>query len=196
VDADTDIAIADSVIDAGSDIAAAISAGAGNAAGRVSIARATIFGTLAARELPLVENSVLTGVASSARQQNGCVRYSYLPPTPQTPRRYRCQPDATIDAAIARALAADPGLSRMARDAIVADIEAWLVPSFSDRRPGMPGYAQLADFAPDAIRYGAEDGDEMGVFFGLFGPRREANLRFRVTEYIRIGLEFGVIHAS
>jgi hypothetical protein len=196
VDADADVSITDSVIDAGSDTAAAISAGGGNAVGSVSIARSTIFGTLAARELPLVENSILTGVATSARQQNGCVRYCYLPPTSQTPRRYRCQPDATVDDAVSQALAANPALSKAARDAIAAGIVAWLVPSFNDRRPGMPGYAQLADFSPDAIRYGAEEGDEMGVFFGLFGPRREANLRFRVTEYIRIGLEFGVIHTS
>jgi hypothetical protein len=196
IDAACDLNIADSVVDAGSDAGAAISGGGGAAAGSVTIARSTIFGALSARELPLVENSILTGAATSARRQEGCVRYTYLPTVSLTPQRYRCQPEASIDAAIAKALEEDPSLSKPARDAIAAGIAAWLVPSFTSREPGTPGYAQLADFAPDAIRYGAEDGDEMGVFFALFGPRREANLGLRVREYIRIALEFGVIHAS
>jgi len=138
----------------------------------------------------------VTGALTCERRQGGCVRYSYLPLASLVPRRYRCQPDATIDAAIAAALRQNPNLSKADYDAITAAIDAWLRPSFSSRTPGQPGYAQLADFAPDAIRYGAEDGDEMGVFFGLFGPRREANLRFRLDEYLRIGLDFGIIHAT
>jgi hypothetical protein len=137
----------------------------------------------------------------SDRRQAGCVRYSFLrlaqgARLSQTPPRFRCQPDLAIDAAIDAAKRSNPALTSAQRDALAAAVQAWLAPELTDRRRGQPGYAQLADAAPDEIRLGAEDGDEMGVFFGLYGPRRESNLRFRIAEYLRIGLEFGIIHAS
>jgi hypothetical protein len=36
----------------------------------------------------------------------------------------------------------------------------------------------------------------MGVFYGLFSGRRESNLTYRLNEYLRIGLEAGIIHAT
>jgi hypothetical protein len=133
---------------------------------------------------------------TTAQRQEGCVRYSFVPPASMTPRRFRCQPDAAADAAIAAALKLNPALTAAQRDTIVAGVQAWLAPAFTSRRKGQPGYAQLADACPDAIRFGAEDADEMGVFYALFGPRREGNLKYRLGEYIRIGLEFGVIHSN
>jgi len=192
----------DSVLDAGSDGAPAVSAGGGGGeSGRVSIRRCTVFGGLAAREIPLLENSIVTGLVTCARQQAGCVRYSYLPPSvagvrEQTPPRFRCQPDLAIDAAIAAALRENPALTATARADLMAPIVARVVPAFTSRVPGQPGYAQLADVTPDEIRVGAEDRDEMGVFFGLYGPRKEVNLRYRLSEYLPIGLESGVVHAS
>jgi hypothetical protein len=70
------------------------------------------------------------------------------------------------------------------------------MPAFTSRTAGQPGYLQLADAAPGQIRSGAEDGDEMGVFYGLFSGRRESNLSYRLNEYLRIGLEAGIIHAT
>jgi len=191
----------DSVVDGGSDGGPAVSGGGGAAAGSLTISRSTIFGTIEAREIPLLENSIVTGLVTCARRQDGCVRYSYLPrsqgaKTAETPRRFRCQPDLAIDGAAELAVATNSGLSSAELAALVRPVEARLVPAFTSRNPSQPGYAQLAEAAPDEIRYGAEDGDEMGVFFGLYGPRKEANLRFRLSEFLRIGLEFGVIHAS
>ena len=34
------------------------------------------------------------------------------------------------------------------------------------------------------------------MFYGLFSGRRESNLRYRLNEYLRIGLEAGIIHAT
>ena len=75
-------------------------------------------------------------------------------------------------------------------------MQAWLLPAFTSRTPGQPGYLQLADAAPDQIRFGAAEEDEMGVFYGLFSARRESNLSYRLNEYLRIRLEAGIIHAT
>jgi hypothetical protein len=192
-----DVTLADSALDAGSDNAAALSAGAGQAAGSASISRSTILGTVAVRTIPILENSIVTGAVVSAERQAGCVRYSFVPLAgSQTPRRFRCEPDLETDAEVAAAKAADPSLATAQIALIEASVAAWLVPAFTSRIPGQPGYLQLADPAPDQIRTGAEDGDEMGVFYGLFSARREANLAYRLNEYLRIGLEAGIIHAS
>jgi len=161
------------------------------------VARSTILGTVAARTILLLENSIVTGPVVSAERQAGCVRYSFLPLTgSQTPRRFRCQPDLEAGAEITAALAGNPGLSPAQSNAIQAAVEAWLMPAFASRTPGQPGYLQLADAAPDQIRAGAEDGDEMGVFYGLFSGRRESNLSYRLNEYLRAGLQAGIIHAT
>jgi hypothetical protein len=198
---DVEVSIADSAVDAGSDTAPALSAGAGAAAaaqaGSITIARSTILGTVAARTIPLLENSIVTGPVVCAERQAGCVRYSFLPLAgSQPPPRFRCQPDLESSTEIAAALAANPGLTPGQSSAIQASVQAWLLPAFTSRTPGQPGYLQLADATPAQIGAGAEDGDEMGVFYGLYSGRRESNLRYRLNEYLRIGLEAGIIHAT
>ena len=62
-------------------------------------------------------------------------------------------------------------------------------------RWGDPAYGQL--HAADApVRVGADDGDQIGVTHQLFETRREANLRIRLDEYLRFGLEAGVFRAT
>jgi hypothetical protein len=197
VNSGVEVSITDSAVDAGSDTAPALSGGPGAPAGSITVSSSTIVGTVAARTIPLLENSIVTGPAVSAELQAGCVRYSFLPLTgSQTPRRFRCQPDLEASAEIAAALTANPGLTPAQSNAIGASVEAWLVPAFTSRIPGQPGYLQLADATPDQISSGAEDGDEMGVFYGLYSGRRESNLSYRLNEYLRIGLEAGIIHAT
>jgi hypothetical protein len=191
------VAIGDSAVDAGADTAAAVSGGAGAAAGSVTVARSTILGTISARTIPLLENAIVTGTVVSAERQAGCLRYSFVPLAgSQTPRRFRCQPDLEISAEVVAASSGNVVLPAAAVAAITSAVEAWLLPAFTSRTPGQPGYLQLADAARDQIRFGAEDADEMGVFYGLFSARREANLAFRLNEYLRIGLKAGIIHAS
>jgi hypothetical protein len=46
------------------------------------------------------------------------------------------------------------------------------------------------------ITTGADDQAEMGAFHNLQQPRREANLRTALDEYLRFGLEAGIFYAS
>jgi len=197
VDPDVEVSICDSAVDAGSDTAPALSAGASAPAGSVTIARSTILGTVAARTIPLLENSIVTGSVVSTERQAGCVRYSFVPLAgSQTPQRFRCQPDLEINTEVAAARTANPGLTTAQLTAIQTSVQAWLLPAFTSRTPGQPGYLQLADAAPDQPRFGAAEQDEMGVFYGLFSARRESNLSYRLNEYLRIRLEAGIIHAT
>jgi hypothetical protein len=192
-----DVSIADSAVDAGSDSAAALSGGAGAVAGSITITTSTVLGTVSAVTIPLLSESIVTGPVVSTEVQAGCLRYSFVPLTgSQTPRRFRCQPDLEISSEVAAALAANPALTAAQQEQIQASVQAWLAPVFTSREPGTPGYLQLADAAPNQISSGAEAGDEMGVFYGLFSGRRDGNLSYRVNEYLRLGLQAGIIHVT
>jgi hypothetical protein len=194
---DVEVTVGDSAVDAGSDTAAAVSAGAGAAAGSVTITTSTVVGTVNARAIPILSDSIVTGTVVSTERQAGCLRYSFTPLTgSQTPRRFRCQPDLEIASEVATALDANPGLTSAQQTAIQELVESWLSPVFTSRTPGQPGYLQLADTAPGQIRFGAEEEDEMGVYYGLFSGRRESNLTYRINEYLRVGLAAGIIHAT
>jgi hypothetical protein len=187
----------DSAVDAGADAAAAVAASGGQPAGELSAERCTIVGSVAARRVELLSDSIVTGPLTATQRQAGCLRYSFVPLTGSTtPRRFRCQPDREIDLEVAAALLANPGLTNAQRDAIQATVEAWLVPAFTSRTSGQPGYLQLADATPDHIVRGAEHDNEMGIFYGLYSPARESNLAHRVAENLRIGLDVGIFHAT
>jgi len=103
------------------------------------------------------------------RRQSGFARFCYLPPGSRAPRPYSCQPsDACPDAR----------------------------PVFASLRYGDPAYGQLSRRTSPAIRQGADDGSEMGVFRELAQPQREANLRQRMDEYLRFGLEAGFVFVT
>ena len=108
------------------------------------------------------------------RLQEGCVRFSYVPPGSEVPRQYECQPKPGDSA------------SRAAR----------VRPIFTSLRYGDAGYGQLSQLCCRAIREGADDEAEMGAFHDLFQPQRESNLRARLDEYLRFGLEAGIFYAS
>jgi hypothetical protein len=67
---------------------------------------------------------------------------------------------------------------------------------FTSLRYGDPGYCQLSRRAALEVRQGADDESEMGAFHALFQPQRETNLRVRLDEYLRFGLEAGIFYAS
>jgi len=110
----------------------------------------------------------------AARTQKGCVRFSYVPPGSQVPRRYQCQPAPA---------AADDARLRVR-------------PVFTSLTYGEPAYCQLSARCPEEIRRGADDESEMGAFHHLYQPQREANLRAGLDEYLRFGLEAGIFYAS
>jgi len=134
----------------------------------------------------------------SERRQTGCVRFSWLPLEARVPRRYRCQPDLEIIEQIEAAIkkSGTGFISDADRQAIRDSVVVRLVPAFTSLRSADPGYGQLRISAPEQIRTGADDEAEMGAFHDLFQPQRESNIRARLREYLRFGLEAGVFYQT
>src|SRR5262249_7442517 len=53
---------------------------------------------------------------------------------------------------------------------------------------GQPGYAQLAESAPEFLQRGAQNGAEIGAFNFLINPIKFDSLRAKVEESARLGL--------
>ncbi|WP_170332444.1 hypothetical protein [Ruegeria arenilitoris] len=182
----------------------AISGSGGAPAGSLSMAGTTVFGHIFVRVMPLVSNSILragdaddTVPVQVLHRQEGCIRFSFVPLGSIVPRRYRCQPQLAIDAAIEAAEEASGApLSSVLSAEISERIATWLVPSFTAITSAHPAYGQLREAAPIEIRHGAEDGGEMGVWHHLHAPQRETNLRIRLPEYLRFGLEAGLFYET
>jgi hypothetical protein len=141
----------------------------------------TVFGTTRVRELQ-ASNTIFTAGVTSVRRQTGCVRFSYVPSQSGTPRRYRCQPDLALQTE------SDPTRQ--------AALKLRLTPAFTSNRFGDAAYAQLSLNCASELRTGADDGSEMGAFHYLQQPQREINLRSSLDEYLRFGLEAGIIFMS
>ena len=176
------VSLVDCIVDATSASGAAYRGPSADLApGRtISIVNSTVVGKVHATEIALASNTLFVGALAASgetwkapvwadRRQAGCIRFSYVPPGSRTPRRFHCQPP-------------DGG----------PDVR----PYFASLRFGDPAYAMLRAATPDAIRRGADDESEMGVFHDLFQPQRETNLRVRFDEYLRFGLEAGIFYAS
>lgn len=67
---------------------------------------------------------------------------------------------------------------------------------FASLRFGDPRYCLLHPASPQQLRCGASDGGEMGVFHHVGAPQRIAALNVRLEEYLRFGLEAGLIVAT
>lgn len=141
------------------------------------ILASTLFGRVAAGRLD-ASNTLFGAPVSINRRQEGCVRYCHVPLPSVTPRRYRCQPDLVMQ---------DLGAAAARRAA------ARVAPSFTSTRFGSPAYGQLARSCAAEIRAGADNGAEMGAWNFLLQAQREANLRQALDEYLRFGLEAGLI---
>lgn len=173
--------LADSMLDAcAPDSAAYAALDNDSAGGTLTIDACTVIGKIHAVKLPLVSNAILlatleTGSAWAApiiatRRQEGCVRFSYVPAEARVPRRHRCVPGA--------------------------DTSTTAVPQFTSLRYGHHAYAQVGLAAGSAIRSGAGDEGEMGAFHHLYQPQRDTNVRVRLDEYLRVGLEAGIFYES
>jgi hypothetical protein len=184
----------DSIVDALSDTGTVLAAATGTGPS-LAAERATLFGRLDVRELELSE-SIVTGLVQTARTQEGCVRFSWTPHQSHTPRRYRCQPDLAVEAAIQEALRRNPALPDADKVEITNFVQGYLKPAFRAVDHGRPEYAQLRLSAPLEIRTGAEDGSEMGVFSHVKQPQREGNLQVRLDEYLPFGLQAGIIYVT
>lgn len=171
--------LADSILDANALSAVAYAALDGDAAGGpLSLEACTSIGKLHVLRFPWVSNSVLLAEPATPetwaapiiaeRRQLGCIRYSSLPASARVPKQFRCVPgDDTTQSPVLR---------------------------FSSLRYGTAVYAQLGQAASTQIRNGADDEGEMGAYHHVHRPQREANLRLRLDEYLRAGLEAGVFY--
>jgi hypothetical protein len=172
VDERSSVSITDSIVDATNEAAEAFAGANGtDAGGTLQIADSTVIGTVHTLELKLASNSIFMSDVSSEKKQSGCVRFCYLPLTSVVPRRYRCQPEEESDVLRVR-------------------------PQFTSLAYGDVGYAQLALRTAEEIRTGADDEAEMGAFHELYEPQRETNLRIRLEEYLRFGLEAGIFYVT
>lgn len=179
---DTEVSIKDSIIDATAESRIAYAGTLSDFGGPLRISNSTIIGQVRTSILRLASNTIflasieneidkkkLIAPVLAQRQQEGCVRFSYLSRESRVPPRYHCQPET------------DDSLVR---------------PRLVSRRFRDPEYCQLSAFCPSEIRQGADDEAEMGAFHDLFEPQRETHLRLRLDEYLRFGLEAGIFYAT
>jgi hypothetical protein len=176
---DASAALTDCIVDATRVDGLAYAAPGEGPGAALTLRACTVVGRVRAHRLPLVSNSILLAqpaavgeapVRATLRQQ-GCVRFSWLPPASRTPRRHRCLPES-------------------------APTPQSAVPRFTTLRYGRPAYAQLADSAGPRLLTGADDEAEPGAYHHLFNAWRDSNLRLRLDEYLRVGLQAGIFHES
>ncbi len=151
---------------------------------RLEASRSTFLGTLNVQTLEVMDNCLSTGRVHVERTQVGMIRFSYAtgkiiegPPKQYSehPPRLRCQPE----------LAPDDG-----------DPVALTTADFESLEYGDPGYCQLRRSAPVAVRMGADDGGEMGVFHDQFTPHRERALWRRLEEFTPATHTLSVLYAN
>ncbi|HOE45824.1 hypothetical protein [Methanothrix soehngenii] len=159
---------------------------------KTKMERTTVIGSALINELAFASEVIFCQPVFSIKRQMGCVRFSYVPDGSRTPQSYRCQPDLALAGRAEELNMPVEKLSQTERDQIVSRIR----PAFTSARYGDPGYAQLSHSSPREIKTGAEDGSEMGVFCYLKQPQREANLRSVLDEYLRFGLEAGILYIT
>jgi hypothetical protein len=149
--------------------------------GGVLRARAsTVLGTTRAGVLELASDMLFTGTVMSERRQPGIIRFSFAPFGSELPPRFQCQPPF------------DSGEIDTAREAVLFRLK----PRFTSIEYGQPGYCQLAVSMPDEILRGASDEGEIGVWNHLEQSQRVLNLRDALDEYLRLGLEAGLIFVT
>jgi hypothetical protein len=175
------VTIDDCIIDAGAPTTPAYGGlAAGTPGAALRIEASTVVGQVHAQRLERASDTIFhaaraatdppTAAAVRAqRTQKGCVRFCWLPADSIAPRRHRCLPSD-----------AHPGAR----------------PHFASLRYGQPAYMQLSASTHPAILRGASDEGEIGVMHALAQPRREDNLRVRLDEYLRYGLNAGLFHVT
>lgn len=165
----------------------------------LDLQRATFFGAVNGLTLN-ASDCIFDATVRAARRQTGCVRFSYVTPDSEVPRRHRCQPqletDTRLEALRAQALAENREVTAAEEAALRAEVQASVRPLFVSRRYGDPALGQLEARCARQIREGASSGAEMGAFEHLKQPQREANLRDALREYLRLGLSASVHHAN
>lgn len=181
ISAENTVTVTASIVDAGGSTEVAYANPSSHDFGApLTITDCTIIGKVATRQMTLASNTIFlaglgdgdhwTAPVNVERLQQGCVRFSYVPPRSQVPRAFRCYPGPNDTSPTA--------------------------PAFTSLRFGDPGYCQLAAQSGAAILQGADNQSEMGAFNGLYQPQRVANLNTMLEDYLRFGLQAGIFYAT
>ncbi len=169
----------------------------------LNIIRSTIFGGVEGLRID-ADTTIFTGRTApespdaadkviAVRRQIGCVRFCRLPEGSRVARRYQSQPDfALTSLARSRGLRSASALEAAERERIALHLH----PRFTSTEYGEPGYGQLHTDCAEEIRRGGENGAEMGAFNSLLQPQREANLREALPDFLRFGLEAGILYVT
>ena len=126
--------------------------------GEIILNRVTVFGSIDVHRLQASE-SILSRESTVLDTQNGCFRFSAAPKNSRLPKPYESF-------------------------LFNKDTNHW----FTSRKFGQPGYGQLSDTAPIALKRGAENGSEIGAFSTLINPIKLDSLKAKVDEYMPFGL--------
>jgi hypothetical protein len=170
VDPESSASLSGSIVDACSPAGVAYANTDGKSGGgSLTMQCCTVVGNIHSTLFAMVSDSIIWATSAVAdRKQQGCVRFTYLPPEAVVPRQFECIQQAT-------------GVSQ---------------PLFYSLRYGDPGYCKLWPSTDDSIREGAENGGEMGAFNVVLAAQREADLRARLQEYLPAGLQFGIFYQN
>jgi len=169
------LTVTDSVVDSAAPNDAAIAAPGNARGGILSAERSTFVGDVSLFAVGEVSDSLFlvrngrTGAAppvAADQMQQGCVRFSALPPGSRVPRRYRCYPPEGV---------ADPPQ-----------------PVPASLRYGDPAYATLVAASPRAILTGAENGREMGCMNVFSWHRRASALGQELPDWTPFSMVAGV----
>jgi len=161
----------------------------------VDLVRSTFFGPVTVKTIN-ADNCIFNDTVKAIRRQTGCMRFCFVPgENPETPRRYRCQPELEIADQVSE-VEKNGSITTIKRNEINADVRDWLVPSYTSVAYGHHAYSQLAATCPVQITDGADNGSEMGACCFLMQPQRKANLRIALDEYLPLGLEAGIIYVT
>jgi hypothetical protein len=142
--------------------------------GLVNLSRCTVIGQAYVHRLEASE-CILDNLVTVENTQDGCVRFSATAQCSVLPRQYES-----------------------------VQIQSG-APLFTSRAFGQPGYVQLLDSVDNAIvsgsvgatiSAGAEDGSEMGAFANQANPIKERSLLVKYQEYMPLGLNPVIIHAT
>jgi hypothetical protein len=156
--------------------------------------KTTVFGATDCKTIE-ADSCIFNAIVTAARRQTGCVRFSFVPPDSETPRKYRCQPELEINTQIEEQSKTQV-LSNAAKATIRDKVNNWLLPAFTSVEYNQYAYGQLSVNCPAQISTGADNGSEMGAFNFLQQPQRLANLHIALNEYLPLGLEAGTFYTT
>jgi len=159
----TNLDLNDSIIDGQESATPVISV----PAGRVTMRRVTVFGEVEVEWLDASE-ALITGFTNVTNTQEGCFRFGAVierqdPLNPASPHSRVPHPYESY---------------------FVKDFDGM----FTSRVFGQPGFAQLAESAPEFLQRGAENGSEIGALSSLLNPIKLDSLRAKVDEFAPFGL--------